>query len=403
MSKNYILNLETNKIELHFEKAEYIVLSAELKTELKRFYLWSKSANAWVSRSTKDHYWAIKTAKKLGFTEKEITGERLSFAEQVERKAEKAEHRAERFETYSDNAERKGKAMQAELESYRGDIAFFTQPIISGHSGSQSFANRRQRIFDRYYKGFEEYKKSEYFLSRAETARETAEMTKYKNPVYLDNRIREVKSDIRDIERKLKQAEETNNNEWQERLLDLLEQDIDKLGYLENCLSEVSKTLEENGRKLYTKTDIKPGYLINVRGSWAKVLKVNPKTVEGDYLESHLKGCFCTCPYAEIAEIKIPEDWTEQKETLENPFKENDIVCKYRSADNSVYMAFQVVKTTEKSVTIQSIKIEGHKPVLNAFTSDKQERRQVKKDRSGNFVLNHNDWYLYKYTEQTAK
>jgi hypothetical protein len=42
----------------------------------------SKNYNAWVSRSTKDHYWAIKTAKKLGFEGKEIIGERLSYEEQ---------------------------------------------------------------------------------------------------------------------------------------------------------------------------------------------------------------------------------------------------------------------------------------------------------------------------------
>lgn len=54
-----------------------------------------------------------------------------------------------------------------------GDIAFFTQPIIAGHAGSQAFARRREKIFAQYEKGFEEYRKSGYFRDRARIARET--------------------------------------------------------------------------------------------------------------------------------------------------------------------------------------------------------------------------------------
>jgi hypothetical protein len=38
---NYIFNLETTKIELHFEKAQYNALTDDQKQELKGAYLWS--------------------------------------------------------------------------------------------------------------------------------------------------------------------------------------------------------------------------------------------------------------------------------------------------------------------------------------------------------------------------
>ena len=217
MTKNYIKNLETGKIELHFEKSDYLALSDELKKEIKSSYLFSKSANAWVSRGIHNQYRAIQTAIKLGFTEEEKTGERLTFAEQLERKQEKAEHRAERYDQYAVNAINRAKTLQSELESHHGDNSFFTQPIIAGHAGSQAFGNRRQRIYDRYHKGFEEYKKSEYFAEKAEIARQTADATQLKSPIYLNNRIEECQKHIRKLEKNATYYEDIlqkkNNNE----------------------------------------------------------------------------------------------------------------------------------------------------------------------------------------------
>lgn len=417
MTKNYVHNLETGKIELHFEKSDYLALTAEQKKELKRFYLWSNYRKAWVSRSKKDHYWSKKTAEKLGFTECEKVGQRLSYEEELQVKAEKAERRAERFEQYAENAQRKGKEMQAELNSFRGDVAFFTQPIISGHSGSQAFGKRRQKIFDRYFKGFEEYRKSEYFKERAITAQQTAEQGQLKSKVYLNNRIKECNSTIKKLEGNIVYYEQILYNKennlpvssfyeektpeqiqnWLDETLDKMEWQLDKLAFLENCLDDL-------GGVQYNKSNIKPGYLIKVRGRWAKVEKANPKTVQGDYLEAHLKGCYCQYPYAEIQEMKIPEGWTEQKEITENPFKVGDIVTRCNIGGNRIIAAFQVVKTTDKTITIRKIEVENNKPVPDMFISDKTERKTVKKDRYGNWVVNDGSWYMYKYAEaeQTA-
>ena len=146
--KPYIFNLETTKIELHFEKSEYAALTTDQKADLKSAFLWSRTGSCWVSRAKEPNlWWAKQVAAKLGFTEEQREGERLSFSEQVERQADRAERRAERYEQYAENAERRGAALQQPLNRMHGDIAFFTQPIIAGHAGSQAFARRREKMF----------------------------------------------------------------------------------------------------------------------------------------------------------------------------------------------------------------------------------------------------------------
>ena len=388
--KQYVFNRETGKIELQFTKSEYQELTTDQKSVLKRFFLWSPTRQAWVSRGTKDHYFAIRTAQQLGFTDGGQVGERLSFAEKVAREAEKAEQRAQRYERYAENAERRAEHLQLEMNEMfeRGDNAFFTQPIIRGHAGSERFERQRQRIYDRYHKGFEEYRKSEYFREKAETAMKTANMEKYRDRTYLNNRIEECNKEIRDIERRIVKAEETGNEEWLQRLLEKMEEQIDKLAFFQNCLDEI-------GRIQFSKENIKTGYQVKIRGFWYKVIKVNQKTVE---VESGF-GYSLRYPYAEIEEVKIPEGWTEQKEEkgIINPFNVGDILVLRNIIGDVVIQAFQVVKTTDKSVVIQRIAIEDGKPIKDKFISDKQERRQVKQKRDGSYTIVYDDWYLSKY------
>lgn len=131
MEKKYILNRETGKIELHFEKSEYQEMPEDKKRILRSNYLFSRKAEAWVSRAKYPNlYSAKRAAEQLGFTEGEKVGERLTYAEQLQRQTDRAEARADRYLGYAENAERRGAELQKELDERRGDIAFFTQPII---------------------------------------------------------------------------------------------------------------------------------------------------------------------------------------------------------------------------------------------------------------------------------
>ena len=96
----YNRNLETGKLELHFDKSEYMALSADQKSEIKSAFLFSRYNSAWVSRCKFPNlYRAERIAEKIGLEKTDATGEKLTFEEQQERKAERAERRAERYGT----------------------------------------------------------------------------------------------------------------------------------------------------------------------------------------------------------------------------------------------------------------------------------------------------------------
>ena len=207
--KHYIFNLETTKIELHFDKADYDALTDEQRRELRGAFLWSKMGRCWVSRAKEPNLSnPIRIAEKMGFYGEQREGERITYAEQIERQAERAEARADRYDGYAENATKRAAQLQKPLNGMRGDISFFTQPIIAGHSGSQAFARRREQMYRQYERGFEEYRKSDYFKNRAQTALETASGSKFDGRAYLDRRIKECKKEIRNREKNIINYEE---------------------------------------------------------------------------------------------------------------------------------------------------------------------------------------------------
>jgi len=405
----YINNLETGKIELHFEKSDYMNMTDAEKKELKSAYLFSGKLSAWVSRETRNHYRALQVAKKLGFDTEVRQGERISYAEELDRKAEKAEARAGRYERYSENAEKRAEGLQAALNSMRGDIAFFTQPIIAGHSGSQAFARCRQKMYARYDRGFEEYKKSAYYQDRAATARETANNAKLKDAVYLDTRIKECNKLLKAFQNRIVTIEENiykiqqgeqlrkysgeiatveEQEKYMQDVLDKYEYQQDKLNFLEDCLQSL-------GGIQFSQENIKAGYVVELcRWGECEILSSGPINVQYKILTGGAKGMCGTEPYAAIKKIVA----VKAVEKLVNPYKVGDIVCSQYMASGKVYKAFQVVKTTETGCKIQQIKVDGETPIKDAFISDKQEQKKVQKSRYSEWVgMYADDWQLHKY------
>jgi hypothetical protein len=379
MCKKYINNLETGHIELHFKKEEYLSMLLEKKKLLGRAYRWCPSIKAWISRSTKNHYFAIEVAKKLGFKDYETVGKRLSYEEQLIRKAEKAERRAERYEQKAENAANRGEQLQSGLNSYKGDIAFFTQPIIPGHKGCESFGRRREKLFDRYRKGFDEYRKSNYFSSKADACRSTARLSKFSNKPYLYNRIEECEKNIRAFKRNIEKAEKMQNDIYLNNLLDKFEQEMDKLAFLKN-------KLEELGGIEYNNKNIKIGYLVKIRGSWCKVTKANKKSLDTIITEGGAKGFPGRSNYAEIEELKIPEDCVEVKE-FKNPFRIGNIFIKCSINGNLICYAYQVVKVTARTVVLQQIKVKENEPMYDMFISKEKHNKRVIVDCKGNYIV----------------
>lgn len=388
MSKQYILNKETSKIELHFSKEEYNNLNDNEKKILRSAYLFSGKSQAWVSRSKNNHYSAIQAAKKLGFIDGGTTGNMLSFEENLLRQQEKAEYKQEKYLGYADNAERKAESLQSEFNERRGDISYLTQPVITGHRGSEAFAKQRQRVMDRYNKGFEEYRKSEYFVNKAEDMQSIINQDKFKDRKYLVNRIDECNKNIKAYESNIVYYEEKENEEKIQYWLEKTEHEINKLAYMENCLQRLGGN--------FTKENLKVGYEVKIRGEWGKILKLNIKTVEFQPLEENIKMFISKRDYKEIEEVKIPKNL--EIEEIKNPYNVGDIVTFNSYVNNKVINAYKVIKTTDKTVTIKELELSGDTITDNFKEGAKELRRQFKKSKYNDtlYIVN-NGYQLYKY------
>jgi hypothetical protein len=132
-------------------------------------------------------------------------------------------------------------------------------------------------------------------------------------------------------------------NSWIEDQLERIEAEIDKQGYMENCLEEI-------GGNRFSQENIKPGYIVKMR-RWGRceIITAGPVNVTFKILDR--SGGVLREPYAAIAEIIAAKETTPGR----NPFTVGDIVCSHRPADNSIIRAYQVVKVTKTGVKIQRI------------------------------------------------
>ena len=359
----YQINRETQKLELIFDKAEYMALSDAQKKEIKSNFLFSKSIGGWVSRCKSPNlYRAEKIAQSLGAENHGKVGESLSFGEQMERKAERAEARAERMDARSERATERGEALQKPINDMHGDIAFFTQPNINTSAG-RAFTRRRNKMWDAYERGYEEFKKSAYYADRAETARKTASMTRPKDKAFCERRIADAQKDIRALRRSINEYEtylenmgESNEikgkygttmtrgaieeqlENWDERL----EQALSKEIYYRDCL-------EELGGVQYNKDNIKVGYIVKVkRYGLNKVVGTGPKFFT--YVDvSGRFPCALKASYGEIIEVVRAEEEKPQKHPYEVG---EEFTIPVWNGNKYVNTLHRIVKATDKTVSV---------------------------------------------------
>lgn len=362
----YQMNRETQKLELIFSKEEYMALPSSDKQKIKSNFLFSKYIGGWVSRAKFPNlYFAEEVAKSLGAENKGKVGETLSFEEQMERKADRAEARAERMEYRSGKANERGTELQKPIEKMHGDIAFFTQPNINTSAG-RAFTNRRNRMFEAWERGFEEFKKSEYYAERAEAARQTAKDTKPTDKGFCERRIAECEKTIRAQRKNIKHYENllkefdkdpdfkvTGYNTsygrdevegWLENAEEIIEQAISKEIYYRN-------RIEELGGIQYSKDNIKVGYIVKVKTyGLNKVVGTGPKFFT--YVDA--TGKFPNVLKASYGEILEVVKAKEEKKSA-HPFKEGEeftIDIWHDSTRRIDKTICKIVKATEKTVTV---------------------------------------------------
>lgn len=105
--------------------------------------------------------------------------------------------------------------------------------------------------------------------------------------------------------------------------------------------------------------------------------------------------------YSEIQKVIKSEEVKPKQEVEAHPYKEGEILVACRPGDNSVYKAYQVIKSTDKTIQIQRIEVKEGKPIAGAFIQGSKPERKKPTVRSYTnqwAVYDSNDWQLYKYT-----
>ena len=327
MDNYYIRNNETGKLELHFDKDDYMALNDDDKAMIRSNFLFSRKYGTWCSRCKFPNlYRPEQVAKKLGLVDAGRTGENLTFAEQQERKMEKAERRAERMEYKAEKAIERGEALQKPINDMHGDIAFFTQPNINS-SGGRAFTRHRERMFSAWERGFEEFKKSEYYESCAAKARATANGQNQQDKGFCQRRIDEAESSIRKLSKNIKEYKgyieaiekgETPKDKygWEiksskesierniERWDEMLENEIGKSVYYHECI-------EKLGGVVFTKNNLHKGDLIRInkfRNAIVRAVRFGAKNITFEFTDGHMKYAdgspmLGKCSYAEVMEV----------------------------------------------------------------------------------------------------
>lgn len=358
----YIINRETEKLELHFDKSEYQALSDAEKSTIKSNFLFSKYGGCWVSRAKIPNLWrAEQVAKSLGAENQGKSGEILSFEEKMERKAARAEERAERMDARADAAEQRGEQLQKPINARRGDIAFFTQPNINTSAG-RAFTRQRERMFAAFDRGFEEFKKSEYYAQRAEIARRTANLENSKDRAFCDRRVKDAQKNIKAIQKNLDHyhamlecdgmgeqqkrfdgtpIERAEIERWIEDAEERLESEISRLCYYQSCIDDL-------GGVQFSKENIKPGYVVKIKHyNDCTVLRTGPKNI----IYRTPNGFDLTAAYAEILEIVKAEETIKPT----HPFKVGETFEVGAYVDgHRVKQVWEIVKSTATTVTLKN-------------------------------------------------
>ena len=162
-------------------------------------------------------------------------------------------------------------------------------------------------MFAAFERGFDEFNKSEYFKSRAASARETAAQTGLQDKGFILRRIRERESDIRRLKRNIESHEQIMSREAddarRERLqaqidawLERIEITLDELGYYQNAL-------EALGGVPFSRENVHPGDFVRIRGFGVpcRVISCGSKNIRFECMASTI-----ACSYADIDEVVKP-------------------------------------------------------------------------------------------------
>lgn len=225
----------------------------------------------------------------------------LSFAERQRDAQLRAAERADRYEGYATNAERRSEQGFERAHEIMRMIPP-GQPILIGHHSERHARADQKRIDNGIRKGIEEGKKADHWQHRAAVNEVKAAGT---HPIdFIQRRIDEAAAEVRAQDRYLDPAYRNYDGQpasdasraFHQRLRD---EYADRLAYWQ-------AGLEAAGGVKFGPDSIKKGDQIKARGRWRLVLRVSPKTVTAEYDLQGVKWP-SKVPYAEITEHRPAE------------------------------------------------------------------------------------------------
>lgn len=254
---HYVLNSD-NKIELHLNgKDHYMRLPEEVKTNIKRSFVWGRQRGAWVSRS-KDcgipYYMRGYSIPLQGIED------RKEYTDAREEKIERAGHKADRYEGYAESREKEAKSLQSEFNRLRQDWSWLTQPNVNT-SGGRAFTRSREKVMARYNRSFESLNKADRHREYAQALRITASESELKSESYLLNRVKEGEKAVRMFEKfrenyaaKLENIDAQSDDWkiWLTARMNYYETAFEKLDFFQEALNELTIQRTEAGQITHT-------------------------------------------------------------------------------------------------------------------------------------------------------
>ena len=310
----FFRNMTTNKLEMYIGKEEYGKLDPVLKDKIKRHCLFSRKKGAWISKAKFPNLHLVEEiAKEIGLDNRGKVGERLTFEESQNVKADRASNRAVFYEDKAEKARDNAEKMQKPFMDM--DYAAATQPIHNT-SGGRSFASYKNRIIMAYDRGMEEFRKSEYYAKCADKARNTAKQATTCSKGFCQRRIEDAERVIRAQKKNLKyyaeRLEKIRNGEekpmygepvteetvlkWIDTATEIIQTNIEKIAYYD-------KMIEDAGGLKFSKENINIGDVVRIEGWQNPVTVVNKGTKTITYTTDPDRHFKLRANYAEIIRV----------------------------------------------------------------------------------------------------
>lgn len=190
------------------------------------------------------------------------------YLDDEERILSNAQRRAELFEDFSENRAADYQRLDGEARDMAHGIPF-GQPILVGHHSERRDRNYRNRIENKFRKGYENYNKAKYWERKATSSLKLAEY-RTQNAGVVKRRIDRLEADYRKIMRRFesyrKEGTETSRTEkW--------------LWFYTNRLAFEHALLAAMSPEKTELPELEVGGAIYFIGGWNRIIRVNKKSV----------------------------------------------------------------------------------------------------------------------------